>query len=138
VNVTPLTLEHACDVAAHLCAPHRADVLRDFSSPSDWAAERVRCPGSAWAALRGRAVFIGGVESAREDTGVLWMAGVEGWTRYVKHAIKIARAILTSGAYKHYQCEVHEADQASRRFAEHLGFSEIQTRDGLVLYGVTP
>lgn len=99
-----------------------------------WAKARLEQPGVAFAGVHERAVFVGGVD----DTGMLWLAGVEGWTRYVKHAIKVARAILASGLHRRYLCEVHEADQASRRFAERLGFSEVRARDGLVLYEVTP
>lgn len=138
MKVLPLTAEHAYQVADAMCAPHRSDVLRDHSTPRAWADDRLSRPGVAWAVVRGRAIIAGGVETHERDIGVLWLAGVNGWTRYVKHAIRIARAILSSGAYRQYRCEVHEADHVSRRFAERLGFREIRTSEHLVLYGVTP
>lgn len=136
MKVAPLTLEHAYQVAEHLCASHRADVLREHTSVWQWARSRIG-EGVAWAAIVEKPVIVGGVIEHR-GVGFLWLAGVEGWTRYVKHAIKIARAILASGTFRHYACEVHESDSVSRRFAERLGFRALDTREGLVFYGVTP
>lgn len=136
--IVPLTLEHTYDIAGRVCAPHRADILQSYESVRAWAQTIVKKPGTAWALVAERPMLAGGVLTDEQDVGVLWMAGAEGWQRHAKHAIRICRAILTSGTYRSYECEVHEADQPSRRFAERLGFREIRTRDHLVLYGVTP
>lgn len=103
-----------------------------------WAKARLERDGIAFAGVRERAMFVGGVETVRPGLGLMWLAGAEGWTTYAKHAIRVARAILSSGTYREYLCEVHEADIVARRFAERLGFREIRTSEHLVLYGVTP
>lgn len=136
MNVAPLTLEHAYEVAEHMCAAHRSDVLRDYGSVWQWARSRVE-EGISWVGIAERPMWAGGVIGVGQ-AGVIWIAGVEGWTRYVKHAIRVARAVLASGTYRHYACEVHESDSVSCRFAERLGFRALSTDKGLVLYGVTP
>jgi hypothetical protein len=136
MRVAPLTLEHAYQVAEHMCTPHRSDVLRDYTSVWQWARSRVD-EGVAWACIADRPVWACGVVSAGQ-AGMLWLAGVEGWTRYVKHAIRVGRAIFASGSYRHYACEVDESDPVARRFAERLGFRALEAKDGFVLYGVTP
>jgi hypothetical protein len=137
VKVTALTVPMAREIAAQLCPTHRADVLRENDDVLSWADGLVGRPGLAWAVGPDRPQFMGGVTSDG-DVGVLWLAGVHGWTRYVKHAMRICREILKSGLHARYICEVHEFDHVARRFAERLGFSALETRDGLVLYGVTP
>lgn len=136
MKVAPLNLEHAYQVAEHMCVSHRADVLRDYSSVWQWARSRVD-EGVAWTCIPDRPVWACGVVSVGQ-AGMLWLAGVEGWTRYVKHAVRVIRAIVASGAYRHYACEVDEADPVARRFAEHLGFRALEAKAGFVLYGVTP
>lgn len=134
-----LSLEHAYQVADRICPSHRADVLLENDDVRAWAREKVEKSDLAWAYVKGRAQFIGGIQPGGIfGVGVMWLAGVEGWTRYVKHAIRVAREILASGVYRQYVCEVHEADPVARRFAEHLGFREVRVKDGLVLYEVTP
>jgi hypothetical protein len=135
--VIPLTMPLAYDIAEHLCASHRDDVLREHPSVWSWASSAVEKPGTAWALVGDKPLYAGGVQSDG-DTGVLWLAGVEGWTRYVKHALKIARAILSSGAYKRYSCEVSAVDVKAQRFAERLGFVPLRVEDGLIKYEVTP
>lgn len=134
-----LSLTHslAAEVGASLCESHRADVLKEYPNVSAWARSRVDRPGLAWAFVCGKPVVAGGVES-RGETGLFWLAGTEGWTRYVRHVIRIFRAILESGTYARYTCEVVESDAPSRRFAERLGFRFLGARDGLIHYGVQP
>lgn len=133
----PLTLPLAYELAAHLCPVHRDAVLRVYPSVWAWARSRVELPGSAWAFLQDGPVGAGGVMT-RGDTGVLWLAGREGWQRYVKHALKVCRGILASGAYQRYVAEVTEGFEAGMRFVEHLGFSRLGSSSGCVLYGVKP
>jgi hypothetical protein len=136
-TVLPLTLPLAEDVAGRLCATHRADVLREYSTPRDWAKSRIELPGLAWAFAQERPMLAGGL-TERGGTATLWLAGCEGWTRYVKHVLRVWRAILESGAYPRYECEVHEDDPIARRFAERLGFRQLDVQKGFVLYEVTP
>lgn len=137
MKVTPLTLEHAYAVAEHLCASHRADVLRDYTSVWQWARSRLELPGLSWVVAFDRPILAGGVVE-RGRTATLWVAGCEGWTRYVRHVMRLWRLGLKSGAYQRYECEVDEADPIARRFAERLGFRPLAVQNGVVLYGVTP
>lgn len=137
MTVRELSLPDAEFIAARLCATHRADVLREFPSVSDWARNRVAAQGSAWVYVGEHPIVAGGVETSG-DQGLLWLAGIDGWTRYIKHAIRYWRAILSSGAYRRYVCEVSELDPVSREFAERMGFRAVKVENGLVLYGVTP
>lgn len=135
--LAPLTLEHAYEVAEHLCAPHRSDVLRCYTSVWQWARSRIELPGMAWACIHQRTVWAAGILSDG-PVGILWIGGVDGWTRHVKHAIKLCRLVFASGVHRHYACKVYESDRVSCRFAERLGFREIDASDGLIFYGVTP
>lgn len=130
-----LTLEYAFELAEHLIPPHRADILREYVSVWSWARSRVGS-GVAWACLVGEQVFYGvGVM----DNGQTWLAaGRDGWADYIKHAVKVARAVLESGYRPSYYCEVDPADRTAQRFAEYLGFKPIGTKDGFINYRVTP
>lgn len=136
-TVRALTLVDAEYIAARACASHRSDILREFPSMSDWARNRVNAKGSAYVLAAECPIIAGGVESFGA-MGLLWLAGIDGWTMYVRHAIRLWRIALTSGAYNRYECEVHEADPIARQFAERLGFRQLDAKDGIVLYGVTP
>lgn len=128
-----LTLPIALDIARRACREHRADIL--LTSPEEWARSRIERPGLAWAFVSDSPMVAGGVLD-HDQFGLMWLAGCEGWTRYVRHVVRMWKSIVSSGLYKRYLCEVHEFDHLGRRFAERIGFTEMGTRNGFVSYGM--
>ncbi len=135
--MTSLTLPIALDIAHRVCPTHRADILSGHRTEEDWARSRVELPGVAWAFVQENPVVIGGV-LGDGPIGMIWIAGCDGWTRYVKHVLRMWKVLVSSGLYKRYICEVHEFDHIARRFVERVGFTELGASGGIVTYGVTP
>lgn len=133
--MTSLTFPLALDIAERACPAHRADIL--VTGAQEWARSRVELPGLAWAFVNDRPQVAGGVLDAGAF-GCLWLAGCEGWTRYVRHVIRLWKDIVSSGLFPRYACEVYESDYTARRFAERIGFTARGVRGGIVTYGVTP
>lgn len=135
--IAELTLPMALELAAHLDPRDCADALQAYPDLDRWALERCTLPGAAWALIvRGDVLAAGGVVSKDAETGVLWLAGREGWTRYIKHAVRIWREIRACGLYRRFECRCAIGRDTATRFAERMGFQRLYARDGFVHYEV--
>lgn len=132
-----LTLPLAYQLAEHLLPVHREDALRFYPSVWAWARSRVELPGAAWVVMADGPIVAGGVVRLG-DTGILWLGARSGWERHAKHAIKVCRGIISSGVYRRYIAQVREGMVAAERFAQRIGLSRIDARNGYVFYGVAP
>jgi hypothetical protein len=137
VTLRELTMPMALEIAENLCERHRCEVLRRYESLAAWALSRLELPGIAWAYLTDRTMMVGGVVSSGE-TGVLWLAGREGWEPYARHAIRVCRSIIQTNVYERYTCEAQAGDAVVKRWVESFGFRRIKERNGYVVYGVAP
>jgi hypothetical protein len=114
-TVRELTLPMALELAANLDARDRRDPAR-YPDLERWAIDRCTLPGVAWALLKdGQVMLACGVVSSGA-TAMLWLAGREGWRRYIKHPLRIWRAVLEAGAFERFECQCAE-DNATPRSA---------------------
>jgi hypothetical protein len=138
MSIVPLTLDMACELAANLGTLDSEEALRVYPDLEAWAQSRVDLPGAAWALMLDEQVIVaGGVVSKDADTGVLWLAGRDGWAwPHVIHAVRIWREVLSSGLYKRYECECAIGRRPAMQFAERMGLKRLYEKDGLVHYEV--
>lgn len=135
--IEPLTLEMARALAANLSTLDREDILRTHADLAAWAQSRCTLPGAAWGlVIDGQVIAAGGVVSKDEETGVLWLAGREGWAwPYVIHAVRIWREVMASGLYRRFECECAAGRAQAIEFAERMGFKRLREQNGLIYYG---
>lgn len=133
----PLTLDLARALVPNLGARDRMEIQRAYPDLDHWARSRCDLPGAAWALVGEEVLAAGGIifEGA---TGVLWLAGREGWTRHVKHALRAFREIRASGVVKRLECKACADNTAAQRFAQRLGFRQLGAATGFVAYGMVP
>jgi RimJ/RimL family protein N-acetyltransferase len=132
-----LTVPMAISLLPHLAARDRAEVMRTHPDLEQWARERCALPGNAWALVKDDQVLaIGGVVH-RGGVGTIWLAGRAGWTRHVKHALRVWREILAVG-FNRLECKACADNQRARRFAERVGFQMLYVKNGFVHYGMAP
>jgi len=138
--IAPLTLPMARELAANLSALDRVDVLRTHKDLEAWAQSRCTLPGAAWGLIvDGQVIAAGGVVSRDAETGVLWLAGREGWAMpYVIHAVRIWREVMASGLYRRFECECAVGREAAIQFAEWMGLKRLYVKGDFVYYGVEP
>jgi hypothetical protein len=87
--------------------------------------------------IDGQVIAAGGVVSKDAETGVLWLAGREGWAwPNVIHAVRIWRCVMASGLYRRFECECAASREAAMRFAERMGFRRLREENGIVHYEV--
>lgn len=133
--VRPLTLDLARSLAPRLAARDRTEILRRYPDLERWA--RSRCElGAAWALVHGKDVLAAGGIIFEGATGILWLAGREGWTRHVKHALRVFREIKASGVVRRLECKACSDNAAAQRFALRLGFRPLGAAAGFVAYGM--
>ncbi len=139
ITPTPLTLDMARELAANLGAADREEALRVYPDLDAWAQSRCALPGAAWAlVVDGQVIAAGGVVSKDLETGVLWLAGREGWAwPHAIHAVRIWKDVMASGLYRRFECECAVGRNAAIEFAERLGLKRVFEKDGFVHYGVT-
>lgn len=135
----PLTIDLARNLAANLCDADRTEALTVYADLDAWAQSRCDLPGAAWALVAdGQVIVAGGVVSKSEDTGVLWLAGREGWAwPYVIHAVRIWKDVMASGLYRRFECECAVGRAQAIEFAERMGLRRLYEKGGFVHYGVT-
>jgi len=128
----------ARELAANLSTQDRADVRRMYPDLEAWATSRCTLPGAAWGlVVEGQVIAAGGVVSKDAETGVLWLAGREGWAMpYVIHAVRIWREVMASGLYRRFECECAAGRALAIEFAERMGFKRLREENGLIYYGV--
>jgi len=138
--IAPLTLPMARELAGNLGVLDRAEALRAYPDLQAWAQSRCSLPGAAWGlVIDGEVIAGGGVVSKDAETGVLWLAGREGWAKkYVIHAVRIWHEVMASGLYRRFECECAVDREAAIKFAERMGLQLLFERDGFVHYEVTP
>lgn len=135
-KLTELTLEDAMEVGRNLRASDRAEALGAFPSLQAWAEDRVSLRGLAWCLkAEGRPVFAIGVATIG-DIGMLWLACCDGWERYVKHSLRVLRAITRAQVYKALAMECSADDPVAQSFAERLGFTRRGNAGHVVTYGM--
>lgn len=129
--------DHVVALLPHLGARDRAEILRVFPTLEKWAVSRFDL-GAAWALVSGDEVIaIGGVVTGKDAEGVLWMAGREGWARrHIRHALRVFDVIKGFGGYAVLRCRCAVDNAVSRRFAERLGFEQIEGDSDFVTYGM--
>jgi len=132
----PLTLEHLHALLPHLGARDRAEILRMYPDLEAWARSRIELGGAAWAGvIDGEVIVVGGVITNSAKEGVLWIAGRDGWARrHIRHALRVFDVIKGFGGYTALRCKCVADNLTARRFAERLGFDEIQNEGDLVHY----
>ena len=132
-----LTLPMALSILPHLSARDSSEIRRTQPDLEKWAMGRCMLPGMAVAIIAGGEVqAIGGVVDCN-GVGTLWLAGREGWTRYVKHVLRVFREIQLAG-FKRMECKAYLDNARAQRFVERLGFARIGVKGNLVHYGMTP
>lgn len=104
---------------------------------ASWAHSRVASPGVSWTLLvDGSPVWIGGVlEGAVRGIGALWLVGVRGCERRVKHVLRVWRVIVTDGGYRRLECKVYAANEKANTFALRAGFKFEGTLAGYGMKG---
>jgi hypothetical protein len=136
VIVRELTVERARALVPHLGERDRAEIARRYPDLNLWARSRCELPGAAWALLDGKEVLAAGGVMFEGTTGVLWVAGREGWTRHVKHALRVFREVRDSGVVKRLECRVCADNPRAQDFARRLGFMALGADGGFVSYGM--
>lgn len=134
--VRELTLDLARTLVPQLAHRDREEILRRHPDLERWARSRCELPGSAWALLRGQDVLAACGIVFEGETGVLWIAGREGWTRHIRHALRIFRAVRESGVVKRLECRACADNAVAQRFALRLGFRALGQAGGFVSYGM--
>lgn len=129
-----LTLPMLLALLPKLDATHRAEILRTHADLERWAVDRVTLPGVAWALFDGEEIVAAGGVVSEGVKGTLWLAGAVGWQRYVLHPVRIFRGVIEAKVYREFECQCSEDNLPAQRFAEYLGFSKRDVRDGLVNY----
>lgn len=131
-----LTVDLARALIPHLGERDRAEIMRRYPDLERWARSRFELSAIGLALLRNDDVLAIGGMIFEGETGVLWMAGREGWTRHVKHAIRVFREIRGSGIVKRLECRVCADNPRAQDFARRLGFTPLGTDGGFVSYGM--
>lgn len=130
-----LTLSMALSLLPNLSARDRSEIRRTHPDLERWALDRCTLPGLGWALVIDHEVqAIGGVVD-RAGVGTLWLAGRAGWTRHVRHALRVFREIRASG-FQRLECKAYLDNRRAQRFAERLGFERLGVKDNLVHYGM--
>jgi RimJ/RimL family protein N-acetyltransferase len=136
VILRPLTLDLARALVPHLAARDRTEIQRAYPNLERWARSRCELPGAAWALVRDDQVLAAGGIIFEGATGILWIAGREGWTRHVKHALRAFREIKASGVVRRLECKACTDNASAQRFARRLGFRPLGAAAGFVAYGM--
>lgn len=124
----------ALEVAGNLRARDLEETLRLYPNVDAWALDRCTCPGIAWGVVvRGEVIAAFGVAS-RQHVGTLWVAGRDGWPRYVKHGLRVVREIIRARVYRVLALQCFLDNPVAQAFAERLGFAKLGVRDELVYY----
>jgi hypothetical protein len=136
MTLRPLTLDLARALVPHLAARDRAEIQRAYPDLGRWARSRCELPGAAWALVRGEDVLAAGGIIFEGATGILWIAGREGWTRHVKHALRVFREIKACGCFQRLECKACTDNTSAQRFARRLGFRPLGAAAGFVSFGM--
>lgn len=136
VTLRELTMPMALELASNLRARDLEETLRLYPSVEQWALDRCTCAGIAWGVSVGGELMGAFGVASRYDVGTLWVAGREGWPRYVKHGLRVLREIIRARVYRALEMQAFTDNAIAQAFAERLGFAKLGERGGLVYYGM--